>query len=352
MDATIGYLQEVREDLLAAGARTERRRPTRPSRFGWRPAPRILVAALSVASVVAAGTVGWFVTRDDAKVVRVAAGQPEEPAPSPADVPGARARQRLALDHVFGNFTAAESDALVTGYVDPQSARVADLAGTQLPGEFSRVIRTAEMGLEIPRDAFDDRFGQLVGIASANEGFVADSSARERSGSVTLRVPAGRFAETLREVRALGTVQAQSVRGKDVTAQYIDLQARTRIAKSRREVLLGLMQKAVSIEQTIRVQNALDETQLRIEELQGQVRLLDDRVSLSTVWVSLHEQGVVPRSEVETPSLPNAFERSVAGFVGVIAGIVIGLGYVVPVLAIGLVAWFVVARVRRRRQAA
>jgi hypothetical protein len=33
----------------------------------------------------------------------------------------------------------------------------------------------------------------------------------------------------------------------------------------------------------------------------------------------------------------------------VIAAIVIGLGYLLPLIAIGLATWFVVVRVRRRR---
>ncbi len=134
-----------------------------------------------------------------------------------------------------------------------------------------------------------------------------------------------------------------------MTADYVDLQARLRIAKSRREVLLRLMDEARTIGQTIHVQNALDATQLRIEEIQGQLNVLDDRTSLATIQVDLREQGVQTAEEVEKASIPNAFERAVAGFVGVIAGIVVGLGYLLPLLLIGAIAWFVVDRVRRRR---
>jgi hypothetical protein len=162
-------------------------------------------------------------------------------------------------------------------------------------------------------------------------------------------VPAPNFDETLRALRALGAVEVESVHGEDVTADYVDLHANLRIARARREVLLGLMADAVSIEQTIRVQNALDETQLRIEQLQGQLRLLEDRTSLATIDLRLREQGVEPESEVEKASIPNAFERAVAGFVGVIAAIVIGLGYLLPLIALGLVGWFVMTHVQRRR---
>jgi len=221
--------------------------------------------------------------------------------------------------------------------------------GGQGPPPVSRVVRTAELSVVIPRDAFDERFGQAVDVAEEQGGFVADSRSRNRSGSLTLRVPAANFDETLRALRALGTVEVESVHGEDVTADYVDLHANLRIARARREVLLGLMADAVSIEQTIRVQNALDETQLRIEQLQGQLRLLDDRTSLATIGLRLREQGVEPESEVEKASIPNAFERAAAGFVGVIAAIVIGLGYLIPILLIGLAAWFVVSRLRRRR---
>jgi hypothetical protein len=204
------------------------------------------------------------------------------------------------------------------------------------------------MSIVVPRDAFDQRFGDAVDAAESNGGYVQDSRTRDRAGNLTIRVPADNFDETLRAMRELGTVEVESIRGQDVTAEYVDLRARLRIGKSRREVLLRLMGKAVSIEQTIRVQNALDETQLRIEQIQGQLRLLDDRTSLATISLSLREQGV--NAEVETASLPNAFERSVAGFVGVIAAIVIGLGYLLPIALIGLAGWFVWSRVQRRRQ--
>jgi hypothetical protein len=234
----------------------------------------------------------------------------------------------------------------------PTPGGVADLsgdAGEAPTADLTRVIRTAEISVVIARDSFDQRFGEAVDAAEAGGGFVADSRSQNRSGSLTLRVPAESFDETLRVLRALGTVEVESVHGKDVTADYVDLGARLRIAKARRDVLLDLMQEATTIEQTIRVQNALDETQLRIEEIQGQLRLLDDRTALATIQVGLREQGVEQEADVETPSIPNALERAIAGAIGVVAAIVIGLGYVLPLLALGLAGWFVSTHIRRRR---
>jgi hypothetical protein len=217
------------------------------------------------------------------------------------------------------------------------------------PPTISRIIRTGDISVIIPRDSFDDRFATVVDAAEEHGGFVAESRSRERAGTLTLRVPSARFDETLGAIRDLGTVAVESLRGRDVTAEYVDLRARLRIEKSRRDVLLRLMDRATSIEQTIRVQNALDETQLRIEQVQGQLRLLNDQTSFATITVDLREEGVA--AEVEAASIPNAFERAGAGFVGVIAAIIIGIGYLLPLVAIGLVIWFVVVQVRRRRAA-
>lgn len=329
MATTIQYLSAVHGDLLDAARREGR--PARPP-SSWMPSSGLVAAAVSV--LLAAGLIGLIVRSggfgsDEAGSLPSAGSTGGTGATgAPAEAPGDEVVPGLGSD-----------DAIRGGF---------DVPG---PPAVSRVIRTAELSVVIPRDAFDERFADAVDVAEEQGGFVADSRSRNRSGSLTVRVPATNFDEALRELRALGTVEVESVHGRDVTADYVDLHANLRIARARREVLLGLMADAVSIEQTIRVQNALDETQLRIEQLQGQLRLLDDRTSLATIGLRLREQGAEPGSQVEKASIPNAFERAAAGFVGVIAAIVIGLGYLLPLAVLGLVVWFVVSRVRRRRSA-
>jgi hypothetical protein len=323
MATTIDYLNQVHGDLLDAAKREGRAGGRRPSR-----APSMGLVAAVVGVLLSAGLIG-LIARSGGL------GSDEAGETAAAGSTGGTGATGAPAEETPG-----------AGHFDPTTGGDGDGSG---PPPVSRVIRTAELSIVIPRDAFDDRFGEAVDIAEEQGGFVADSRSRERSGSLTVRVPAPNFDETLRALRALGAVEVESVHGEDVTADYVDLHANLRIARARREVLLGLMADAVSIEQTIRVQNALDETQLRIEQLQGQLRLLEDRTSLATIELRLREQGVEPESEVETASIPNAFERAVAGFVGVIAAIVIGLGYLLPLIALGLVGWFVMTRVQRRR---
>lgn len=338
----IGYLERIREDLLDAALReTTGRGRTRRPRAPRRPRSlRGLVAAATAGVLVAAGVLGWFVTGGG--VIGQGGGAGEGPSGRMRTVaPEDAARDALApVPPAFGAATdEAEHGAALRG-------------AASIPlGDLTKVIRTATLSLKVPRDAFDERFGEAQDVAERYGGFVQTASGRERSGSIVMRVPAPRFAAALRDLRALGEVEVQTIRGEDVTAEYVDLRARLRIAKARRAVLLGLMDRATTIEQTIRVQNALDDTQLRIEELQGALSLLEDRVAYATIRLELHEEGVTPGAPIRNPSIPRAFDRAIAGFFGVVAGTIVGLGYLVPILVAAAVVWFVVRRVRRRRAA-
>jgi hypothetical protein len=343
METSIGYLKTVHGDLLAA-ARSESVRGDTPNGSGGpkrRRFPTAGFASAAAAILVVAGIIG--------AVVRSGGFGAEVPGSDSDD--GATAATGAPEEATFrGPEPGAGDQGVAASPVHPGELSLPEGGEPPLgPLTISRIIRTGDISLIIPQDSFDDRFAAVVDAAEDNRGFVAESRSRERAGMLTLRVPSARFDETLDAIRDLGTVAVESLRGRDVTAEYVDLRARLRIEKSRREVLLRLMDRAESIEQTIRVRNALDETQLRIEQIQGQLRLLNDLTSFATITVDLREEGVA--AEVEAASIPNAFERAGAGFVGVIAAIIIGIGYLLPLVAIGLVIWFVVVQVRRRRAA-
>ena len=362
MDATIGYVSQVREDLMDAAFRTGRARPRRV-RGGprWLPSRRVVVALASVLVVVTAGTLGWFLNDTDG-VDRIAAGS-RPAAPSPVAIPDERNQE------LFGHEDAATTAALASqpealdrrsaGFVAPQDQ--AAPRGLEAPAieesipvqDPSRIIRTAQMTVVIGRNSFDEKFAQAQNVAEVNGGFVQTSTGRERSGTLTMRVPSRNFSSALAGLRALGDVLLEKVEGQDVTAEYVDLQGRLKIAESRLEVLFGLMDRATTIDQTIRVENALNDTQLRIESIKGQIKLLKDRTSFATIRAELREEGVEPQeAEVENPSLPTAWDRAIAGFIGVIAGVVVGLGYLIPILVIAAAVWFAVVMLRRRRRAA
>ena len=71
------------------------------------------------------------------------------------------------------------------------------------------------------------------------------------------------------------------------------------------------------------MQRQLDNVQLQIEQIQGNLNFINDQVAEATVRVDLHEQNSAPDVEsnmVENPSLGSAWDRAVQGFLNVDLG--------------------------------
>jgi hypothetical protein len=226
-----------------------------------------------------------------------------------------------------------------------------------LPEIGTAVVKTADLSISVDRDGFAEAFDAATLVAARYGGFVQSSSmggTRVRSGHLVLRIPADRFGEAMSDLRALGTVEGEQLSGEDVTAQFVDLEARLRAWQSQEAVLLDLMGQATSIEATIRVQGELQEVQVRIEELRGQLRLLEDRTDLATIQVAISEPGApvaVAESDETRPSMGEAWERALDGFVGVFYVTVVGLGYLVPITVLLAIGWFGYRRASRPRAA-
>jgi len=306
------------------------------------------VALVAAVVLVAAGVTGFVaLTADDAFEMRAAAG-----------ATGATGATGVASDEVRGQAGGQDQWDVPT---TPAPAELGNLsahpatAEAVLGPDTARIVKTAGITIVVPNGSFEDRFAEASDVAERYGGFVESATTRERSGSITLRVEADRFGEAMDDLRALGDPRSVTVRGRDVTASYVDLEARLRIATARREVLFDLMEQATTIEQTLRVQNALDDVQLRIEQIQGQLDLLDDQTSKATIEVTIREAGApveLTQEEVEAPSVGSAWRHAIAGFFRALFAVLVGFGYLLPIAVLAVAVWGIVLLVRRRRAAA
>jgi hypothetical protein len=228
-------------------------------------------------------------------------------------------------------------------------------SGGLLRGELAgpKVIETAQLSLVTKKGGFDTAYQRATEVAGRYQGYVETSSSsgvRSKNGVLTLRVPSQFFQSALRDLRSLGQVTGQSISGQDVTSQYVDLQARLRNWEAQESVLLELMSRATTVGDTLRIQNELSQVQLRIEELKGQLRVLDNQTSFSTIDVSMREAGHVapPPPKKSSGGLVKAWRDARHGFIGVISAVVVGLGYLVPISLLLALAWIGLRRLRPR----
>ena len=110
-----------------------------------------------------------------------------------------------------------------------------------------------------------------------------------QSGSITVRVPVDRFDQTIERIRAHGSeVVAEDVTGRDVTAEFTDLEARLRNAQAAERQLLEILATARTVKDTLEVQRELASVREQIERFQGHLNVLASQTELSTITIQLH----------------------------------------------------------------
>jgi hypothetical protein len=231
-----------------------------------------------------------------------------------------------------------------------------------VPALQSRVVKRGSVGLEVAPGRLSAAIATVTSDATAVGGFVSastldpGSASAPGSGSVTLSVPVASFEAVTSSVERTGTakVTSLSTSGQDVTASYVDLQARIQSLQDARTQYEQVLTRAQSIGDILSVEAQLNDLQTQIEQLQGQLDVLNNQTSYSTLTVSITERpapGVVVKPKPAPSGLARAWARARHSFAAGVDGIVGATGgiavFVLVVGVLALVAW-AAWRLRRR----
>lgn len=253
-----------------------------------------------------------------------------------------------------GGDAGASPAAANTGGDAPSSSSVAKAS--------RKVIRNAELGMSVTDPARAGREAQA--IAEANGGYLASTTSLTTASEdgqdpgsvrVVLRVASDKLDGTLEALRKLGThVGSENITSKDVTEDWVDLDARLRTQKKLEEQYLEILKGATRVEDLLNVQKQLAEVRGEIEKLEGKRRVLDDQIALSSVTVTF--QGNRPFITASVGAFGRAAKRASADAVNVSAGIVVGsirlAGFLLPVVLFVLAPLYLLGRWLVRRLSA
>lgn len=261
---------------------------------------------------------------------------------------GATATSSAAIQEVAG---AAMEDA-ANG--TDGGAGVTDLdSGALTPQDSRKIIYNATLWLETKQ--FDQASADLLEAASQAGAYVQSSessgSAEQGNRSVyyTLRVPADHYSEFLNAAAQAANLIRRSESSQDVTAEYVDLEARLASLEQQRQRLDELAAQAESLEDLLAIESQRSEVQYQIESYTGQRNVLQDQISYSTVDVYLDEvTELTPQSPSFVSRVGSAFRGSWNGFVSVVQELVIGLIYLLPFLVVAAVVIALVVLLARR----
>jgi hypothetical protein len=126
---------------------------------------------------------------------------------------------------------------------------------------------------------------QLVAEGERRGGYFTERS----DETVTLKVPAARFKELVSVAEMLGVVVQRNHHAEDVALQLAELRARLR---SRQEVLERYFAviKTANVGQVVSVEREMTRLVQEIEQVKGELRVLEHQVELSTLNVQFQFQ--------------------------------------------------------------
>lgn len=115
----------------------------------------------------------------------------------------------------------------------------------------------------------------------------------DRSGNLTIRIPAEQIDALITAVDEKGTVTYESKTTENVTLQYVDLQSHLKALRIEEESLLSLLEKADKLSDLFEIQARLTEVRYQLESYESQLRVMDNQVTYSTVNLSVREVTII-----------------------------------------------------------
>jgi Domain of unknown function (DUF4349) len=215
----------------------------------------------------------------------------------------------------------------------------------------NRIVRTASVDLEVGEGKLNDTINRATDVVTRARGIYVGSSTSvpegdPASGQVTFRVPVDAFEPVLRELKALGTYRGEQSSTKDVTSQYVDLNAQLAAWRAQERVYLRLLDRAKTVADVIAVQTQLQQVQSNIERLQGQLDHLEDQSSFSTIVLQLTEPGAAGEP---AGRLARAWATAVNGLGVMAAAVLVGVVWLTPLVVLAGLVLFGVRTLRRPR---
>lgn len=215
-----------------------------------------------------------------------------------------------------------------------------------------KIIRNANLSLEVEKGKFNETFDKIASLAEQAGGYVSNTTSEAfegslASGTITIRVPDEKFNDVLAKVKKLGKVLNINVSSQDVTEEYVDLESRLRNQKAQEAVLLDMMEKATTVQDSIQIQQQLSYIQEQIEIITGRMRYLDNLVSFSTIDIYAKEPNLPTPIDI---GIAEALRTAARVFITVTKGILLFLAGFSPIAILGLIIFFIIWGIIRSRR--
>ncbi len=262
---------------------------------------------------------------------------------------GTRSSEEGYYPVTTGSAGYAQDSMMVSDYSEYEessykSSSIVDNGGF-VEGVDQKIIKTGNLSLHVEdvRETAD-----AVKATVLEWGGDVDSSSVTRYdnyyvGYLTIRVPSDQFDAAMTSLKEMAVyVDSEDTNAQNVTEAYMDLEARLTNFKAEEQQYLDILDRAVTVDETLQVTSALSNVRYQIESLEGQIKYYDSNVSYSTINLTLSEDASVS-STTETWKPLSTVREATSDWIVFLQGLVDRVIYLAiftwPLLLIGFSYW-------------
>lgn len=135
---------------------------------------------------------------------------------------------------------------------------------------------------------------QLLQATEKWKGYVGSESAyntsERNSTTLIIRVPAANF-DTLLASATMGIehFDRKDITVKDVTEEYVDVEARLKSKKDLEQRYIEILKKANTVSEMLEIEKEMGTLRADIESIEGRLNVLKSQVAFSTLTVTIYE---------------------------------------------------------------
>jgi len=219
------------------------------------------------------------------------------------------------------------------------------------PQKKHKIIKTSFLSFET--DSVEKTFQKIKTDVEKYKGFIqSDNTTKEYNQvrrNLIVRIPTSNFQPVIDNIsKQVQIFDRKSISFKDISEEFIDLEARLKAKKALEERYLQLLKKAKNVKEMLEIEREIANIREEIEAKQGRLNYLKNQVSFSTINLEFYEVVPIVKSKSKT-----YFSKVIYAFKGgfkTLGDFIIGLLYIWPfVILLGIAIYYLRKRLKKRK---
>ena len=213
-----------------------------------------------------------------------------------------------------------------------------------------KIIKTGDLRFET--NDLGETYSQIITAEKKHQGIIQNDTEGKDYGSVfrriIIRVPSRNFDLFLKDIsKGVAYFDNKEISSQDVTAEYIDIDARLKAKKVLETRYLELLKKANKVTEMLEIEKQLSAIREEIEAKEGQLRYMQSQVSMSTINIEFYK--TVANEDGATISYGSKIWNAITSGFNAISSFFIGLLSIWPFLIIlAVTVYFIRKRFKKK----